>query len=78
MKDEIQKKADEYNVPVACISKTAYGRLDGVKALEEAPKAVIQIAHGMAETAQRYETFAKVLTKNGYIVYINDHRGHGK
>lgn len=32
----------------------------------------------MAETAQRYETFAKVLTKNGYIVYINDHRGHGK
>ena len=42
------------------------------------PKAVIQIAHGMAETAQRYETFAKVLTKNGYIVYINDHRGHGK
>ncbi|HBF0803936.1 TPA: lysophospholipase, partial [Clostridioides difficile] len=30
------------------------------------------------ETAQRYETFAKVLTKNGYIVYINDHRGHGK
>ena len=42
------------------------------------PKAVIQIAHGMAETAQRYETFAKVPTKNGYIVYINDHRGHGK
>ncbi|HAU5069829.1 TPA: lysophospholipase [Clostridioides difficile] len=42
------------------------------------PKAVVQIAHGMAETAQRYETFAKVLTKNGYIVYINDHRGHGK
>ncbi|MDU3368313.1 MAG: lysophospholipase [Clostridioides difficile] len=42
------------------------------------PKAVIQIAHGMAETAQRYDTFAKVLTKNGYIVYINDHRGHGK
>lgn len=42
------------------------------------PKAVIQIAHGMAETAQRYETFAKVLAKNGYIVYINDHRGHGK
>ncbi|HBG3820220.1 TPA: lysophospholipase [Clostridioides difficile] len=42
------------------------------------PKAVIQIAHGMVETAQRYETFAKVLTKNGYIVYINDHRGHGK
>ncbi|HGM3508595.1 TPA: lysophospholipase [Clostridioides difficile] len=44
----------------------------------KSPKAVVQIAHGMAETAQRYETFAKELTKNGYIVYINDHRGHGK
>ncbi|MCC0631133.1 alpha/beta hydrolase [Clostridioides sp. ZZV15-6388] len=44
----------------------------------EDPKAIVQIAHGMAETAQRYEVFAKELTKNGYIVYINDHRGHGK
>ena len=25
----------------------------------------------------RYEYFAKNLTDNGYIVYINDHRGHG-
>ncbi|MCH1960149.1 alpha/beta hydrolase [Romboutsia hominis] len=42
------------------------------------PKGIIQIAHGMNETASRYEYFAKHLTKNGYIVYINDHRGHGK
>lgn len=42
------------------------------------PKAVVQIAHGMSETAIRYEYFAKKLTENGYIVYINDHRGHGK
>lgn len=45
---------------------------------EITPKAVVQIAHGMSETADRYEYFAKRLTKNGYIVYINDHRGHGK
>lgn len=41
-------------------------------------KGVVQIAHGMAETAKRYEGLAKVLTSNGYIVYANDHRGHGK
>lgn len=41
------------------------------------PKAVVQIAHGMSETAIRYENFAEKLTENGYIVYINDHRGHG-
>lgn len=39
---------------------------------------VVQIAHGMAETAARYERFAEFMTKNGYVVYINDHRGHGK
>ena len=41
-------------------------------------KGVVQIAHGMAETAARYERFAKFMTENGYIIYINDHRGHGK
>lgn len=41
-------------------------------------KGVVQIAHGMAETAFRYERFADLLTQNGYIVYANDHRGHGK
>lgn len=41
-------------------------------------KGIVQIAHGMAETGARYERFAKTLTDNGYIVYINDHRGHGK
>lgn len=41
-------------------------------------KGIVQIAHGMAETGARYERFAKKLTDNGYIVYINDHRGHGK
>ena len=41
-------------------------------------KGIVQIAHGMAETGARYERLAKKLTDNGYIVYINDHRGHGK
>ncbi len=41
-------------------------------------KGVLQICHGMAETAARYERFAKQLTENGYIVYIHDQRGHGR
>lgn len=41
-------------------------------------KAAIQIAHGMAEHAARYERFATALTAMGFIVYANDHRGHGK
>ncbi len=41
-------------------------------------KACVQIAHGMAEHAKRYEDFALFLNKNGFAVYANDHRGHGK
>jgi alpha-beta hydrolase superfamily lysophospholipase len=40
-------------------------------------KGVVQISHGMAEWAYRYDYFAKALNREGYIVYANDHRGHG-
>jgi alpha-beta hydrolase superfamily lysophospholipase len=41
-------------------------------------KGIVQISHGMAETAARYERLALALTTQGYIVYANDHRGHGR
>ncbi len=41
-------------------------------------KGIVQIAHGMAEHASRYARFAEELNKDGFIVYANDHRGHGK
>ncbi len=41
-------------------------------------RAIVQISHGMAEHAARYERFAEVLTREGFVVYANDHRGHGK
>lgn len=41
-------------------------------------KAVIQIAHGMAEKALRYTSVIEMFLKKGFAVYINDHRGHGK
>ncbi len=42
------------------------------------PKAIVQIAHGMGEHAARYRRLAEALTAAGYVVYANDHRGHGK
>ena len=44
---------------------------------EVPPKAVVQIAHGMAEHAARYARLAEALTAAGFAVYGNDHRGHG-
>lgn len=42
------------------------------------PKGVVQIAHGMGEHAGRYQDFAIFLQKQGFEVYANDHRIHGK
>lgn len=39
-------------------------------------RAVVQIAHGMAEHSDRYARFAEALTGHGLAVYANDHRGH--
>ena len=41
------------------------------------PKAVVKIAHGMAEHSARYDDFAQFLNSRGYVVVMNDHRGHG-
>jgi alpha-beta hydrolase superfamily lysophospholipase len=39
---------------------------------------VVQIAHGAAEHARRYDRVARLLTEAGYAVYADDHRGHGR
>ena len=41
------------------------------------PKALIFIAHGMAEHALRYSDFAQFLHEQGFSVFMHDHRGHG-
>ncbi|MCI9017153.1 MAG: alpha/beta hydrolase [Clostridia bacterium] len=40
-------------------------------------KGVVQLVHGMQEHIGRYEEFAKVLARCGYIVVGHDHLGHG-
>lgn len=44
---------------------------------EGAVRAVLQISHGVAEYAARYEPLAEYLTKRGFAVAGNDHIGHG-
>lgn len=38
---------------------------------------IIQIAHGMIEHRGRYGWLCQSFARAGYIVFINDHRGHG-
>jgi alpha-beta hydrolase superfamily lysophospholipase len=44
---------------------------------EGPPRAVVQIAHGLAEHSARYARLAAALNSAGYAAYANDHRGHG-
>ena len=41
------------------------------------PRALVQLAHGMAEHKRRYLSFMEYLAGHGYAALINDHRGHG-
>lgn len=43
-----------------------------------APKAVINLVHGMGEHVDRYEHVANFFTSNGFALVGFDHRGHGK
>lgn len=64
--------------------KLTFKNKDGIKIFvykwspRENIKGIIQIAHGMAEHAGRYAYFAEALVEEGYVVYANDHRGHGR
>lgn len=45
---------------------------------ERAPRAIIVVAHGLAEHGGRYSVLASRLVEKGYAVYALDHRGHGR
>ncbi|WP_308724369.1 alpha/beta hydrolase [Metapseudomonas otitidis] len=45
---------------------------------EEPPRAVVMIAHGMAEHSGRYARLAAALVAAGVEVYAHDQRGHGR
>ena len=40
-------------------------------------RAVLQIAHGVAEHIERYDDFARYLNEQGIVVAGHDHLGHG-
>ena len=43
----------------------------------DAPRAMVQISHGMCEYFERYTPFAEFLAQNGFLVFGHDHLGHG-
>lgn len=42
------------------------------------PRGVVQLLHGVGEHAGRYVELIRALTGEGFTVYADDHRGHGR
>ena len=64
-------------------SELSYKSADGTKIVayrwdpDGEPRAAVQVTHGMGEHAQRYDHVARALNDAGFVVYAQDHRGHG-
>ena len=65
------------------ISELSYKSADGTGIVayrwdpEDPPRAAVQLTHGMGEHARRYDHVAQALNDAGFVVYAQDHRGHG-
>ena len=44
---------------------------------DQAPRAMVQLVHGISEYMGRYDAFARFLTDHGFAVAGHDHLGHG-
>lgn len=60
-------------------SSTARNTIRARKCVPDgAPRAVVQIVHGIAEHIERYDDFMNFLAENGIVAVGDDHLGHGK
>lgn len=64
-------------------SKETLETTDGAKLncflnIPDAPRAIVQINHGLAEHAARYRGFSEALALAGFGSVAHDHRGHGE
>jgi alpha-beta hydrolase superfamily lysophospholipase len=64
--ERFQFKSDD-GLSIACVKWQGHHQ----------PRGVIQIAHGLGEHIGRYAELAETLTQAEFVVYGNDHRGHG-
>lgn len=60
-------------------SSTARNTIHARKCIpDSAPRAIVQIVHGIAEHINRYDDFMNFLAENGILAVGDDHLGHGQ
>ena len=71
------RSCDDQNAPVAFVD--AHGiRIETHEWLVPAPRAIVQVSHGIGEHAGRYAALAADLNAADFSVVADDHRGHGR
>lgn len=70
----------DYTISNVCFtSSDGHSRVHGwVYAPTTEPIALLQISHGMCEYIGRYRWFMEALCRQGFVVFGNDHIGHGE
>lgn len=63
----LQSNADGLNLAVELITPT-----------DSAPRAILQLIHGMCDHKERYLPFMRYMASKGYVCIIHDQRGHGE
>lgn len=66
-----------FDVPEILLSPSGAKLALRFQPANQAAIGVVQISHGLAEHAARYQEFARYLSDHGFHVYAHDHRGHG-
>ena len=77
-KGETRISRMEYQISAQQAEGMPEGMLHLTAWTPDAPRATLQIAHGMSEHARRYADFANAAARAGIAVYAADHAGHGK
>lgn len=66
----------EYTYPSSDGIHTIYADIYAPR--DRAPRAVVQLCHGMVDFVRRYEMLASALVKSGIVLAGNNHLGHAK
>lgn len=77
MHGKFERAADPEKRDVRFASADGSSQIYGFIQASAAPKALVQLVHGMSEHSGRYTDFARFLLDRGYAVCANDHIGHG-
>ena len=79
-KEEMQTIVEPYLASIGTelyLERNAGQKIHCMHYVPENPHAVVMLSHGFVENAEKYEEIAYYFAKEGFIVYLPEHCGHG-